>query len=747
MTDLTAACDPGPVADEAEERLWLQSQQAPETMPPDCHALALPELPPLPELLARIGGMAQALPGAGQCYRFGSDGLLRRHPAPLPLAEIRSTGRPEEAGALLAAIREEPWDLSLRAPVRAVAIAAPGRSLLALLRHPVLGSRASLADLFACLAGEPPRGAATAPGLTPLAAALADGCGLAPGAALAAAAAGLSRHLERPGSAPGLVLQPLGGAPAASGAPAAGPEEIILDEFRAALDAPGMAATDDFFDFGGHSLVATRVIGRLQSRHGLELRFADFFRAATARGLSRHVSQVRAEPPAAPGSAAPEPAASYPLSLAQQSLWRAYARFGKGAIFNIPFALRFLGPVDQDAFGRAFRDLLVRHPVLRSLFREEAGRPVQSPVPVAEIDRHDWFRPACRNAGVSRPAEAEHVFDLSRELPLRLRFLDDGGEGPLLSMLFHHVAIDEWSLNQLMQELARAYAARCRGEAPAWDSAPPPFHAFAARQEEAAETARHLPYWTRMLEGAPLAQPLFADAPAAEDSGAAGGWVEIRLAPEEADGLVRLARGQEASLFNAAYAAIAAMQHRVAGVTDAVIGTSASGRTDPEFFDTAGYFTTVVAHRIRMAPEMTVGALVAQVRDVIAESQPHGGIPIDLVGAALHGGESPPVDRLFETFIQIHAQNRLNGALPGPDGRPVGFRQVDPEKTEALLGLQFEIMEEMAGGRREMRVLMSYRAGRYSPARVAQLQAATAAMFRQFAAEGAADLRLDALAP
>lgn len=78
---------------------------------------------------------------------------------------------------------------------------------------------------------------------------------------------------------------------------------------------------------------------------------------------------------------------------------------------------------------------------------------------------------------------------------------------------------------------------------------------------------------------------------------------------------------------------------------------------------------------------------------------------------------------MFEAFIQIHAQNKFNGTLLAADGTPIPFRQIDPDKSEALLGLQFEVMEDVIEGARAIRILMSYRADRYSPARVRQIEA------------------------
>lgn len=135
-----------------------------------------------------------------------------------------------------------------------------------------------------------------------------------------------------------------------------------------------------------------------------------------------------------------------------------------------------------------------------------------------------------------------------------------------------------------------------------------------------------------------------------------------------ADGLYRLAREQGASLFNVAYAGIAAALHALGAPDDLVIGTSASGRNDARFFDTIGYFTTVVAHRLRFSAGMTLAALIEQVKNNINHSMPYTDVPIDLVEEALPDGDSPDGRHIFEVFIQLHAKNKLNGCFTLHDG-------------------------------------------------------------------------------
>lgn len=522
----------------------------------------------------------------------------------------------------------------------------------------------------------------------------------------------------------------------------------ILAEFREALASPDMGPDDDFFDFGGHSLIATRIIGRLLANHGIELRFNDLFSYPTAASLAKQATRLETAAPAQ-AEATANGSLTAPLSLAQMSLWKAYAAFGFGEIFNIPFALDFLNPVDENAFECAFLDIIERHPGLRTHFYVENDTVLQKIVPMHDLPGYKWFWTSEESQGVDRNAEAGWRFDLARELPMRLRFLKDAQTGrQVLSFLFHHIVLDEWSVNLMMDELTEAYRARAAGKAPVFATRPAPFHEFARKQVASGVNAGHLAYWTDMLRDAPKGLTLHGrngtPHEASQDEAPAGGWIEFKLEKHVSDGLYAIARQNSASLFNVVYAAIAASLRHLGGLSDLVVGTSASGRTDSGYFDTIGYFTTVVAHRVRFGETMTIGELISSVKNTINGSLEHSEIPIDLVEEAL--GMTPGRDHLFEVFIQIHAKNKLNGTLAGPDGKPVEFRQIDPDKHESMLGLQFEVMEETIGGERSTRVLMSYRSDRYGPDDVERLRHTTSGVFSRFAENGASNRVLTTLA-
>ena len=508
-----------------------------------------------------------------------------------------------------------------------------------------------------------------------------------------------------------------------------------------------MTLGDDFFEFGGHSLLATRIIGKLASTHGIEVEFNDFFSASSAGALAQRAR--RSELPSANAPAQPQGyVQTAPFAPAQASLGRAYAAFEFGTIFNLPFAVQFLERVDEAVFEQAFRDLVERHASLRTTFHFEDGQAYQRLVPTEQLTQYKWFWSSQHSQGASLASEAAHRFDLSRELPMRVRFFDDPQrQGQTLSLLVHHMAIDEWSLNVMMQELAQAYAARAADRAPVWAQPAPSFHEYALHAQRVGINAQHLAYWTGLLRDATRGLRL----PDAEDKrevlpaepGTQARWFEIKPSQMLTDNLQGFARQSNASLFGVLYTAIALALHKVGGLQELVIGTSASGRTDPAYYDTVGYFTTMVAHRLRFDPQQTVGAMVEAVSTLINDSMAYADVPLEQIQQAL--GMTAADGLLFDVYIQIHANNALNGELLAPQDRKIRYRQIDPDKNQSMFGIQFEIMENIIDGKRALRLVVTYRTDRYSAQQMARVTHAIEQVMAEFASGQGASLLIEQL--
>lgn len=673
---LTLNTDSAPsIANEHEEFIWMQQLQEPEQVK---YQLAVWQVNPYPDLTILHKSIVHLLEihtDLNVRYQFTDDGDLYKYPDADFSACIQTEQIQEkQLITLLAQLMQQSWQPETTPPFLVTVISTENKVFLALRLHPILAQQFTLDDLIQEIQ---------------------------------------ATYTSNTGAPHQLELLPLDltvlNIPATPAQPANTESlpDIILAEFRNTLAEPDMTADDDFFDFGGHSLLATRVIGNLQKNHGIKLNFNDFFKSPTAGALAKIARQQQP----AVSAAEVQPDQSAPLTLAQDFLWQAYSAFDFSPIYNLPFAIEFQQPVNEEILHQAFNDLIIRHIGLRTLFKTDKQQTRQYTVPVAELNQYKWFWPVSDSHGVTLSGEAAYKFDLTRELPLRIRLLTADNGNTVLSFLVHHMVIDEWSLNTIMTDLSHAYAARLQGQAPVWANTVPAIHEFARRQQQNGINRQHLDYWRSRLQGAKKGLTLNTDTiTLPENTAPQVKWLEIRFDSAFHQHISAFAKLHHASIFSVFYTAIATILQKEGNLDEIVIGTSASGRTDPNYFDTVGYFTTMVAHRTRFTPQQSFTALLADTSEQINESMDYADIPINYIQQAL--GIPDNEGLMFDVYIHIHSNNALNGQLSTARGA-IPYRQILPERNESMFGLHFEIMENQINNQYSLSMIITYQAHRY----------------------------------
>ena len=156
-------------------------------------------------------------------------------------------------------------------------------------------------------------------------------------------------------------------------APRTAEEELLAGIFAEVLEVERVGLDDDFFALGGHSLRATRLIGRVRRAFGAEVPIRAVFDHPTVAQLVTHVgASVPVRPRVEP---MPRPE-RLPLSYAQNRLWFLYRYEGPSVTYNLPVVFVLRGTLDLDVLAAAFRDVVLRHEILRTAIgpEDENGR-------------------------------------------------------------------------------------------------------------------------------------------------------------------------------------------------------------------------------------------------------------------------------------------------------------------------------------------------------------------------------------
>ena len=145
--------------------------------------------------------------------------------------------------------------------------------------------------------------------------------------------------------------------------------------------------------------------------------------------------------------------------------------------YNVPIAIRLRGELNVDALRSAMIDVLDRHESLRTRYPDHDGMLIQL---IEPVDRDRELTPVSVPPNQLVSAVTEFVtegFDVSTRVPVRaqlFRIADAQESEYVLALVVHHIAADGFSMTLLARDVATAYTARIRGEAPSWDSAAHP---------------------------------------------------------------------------------------------------------------------------------------------------------------------------------------------------------------------------------------------------------------------------------
>ena len=396
--------------------------------------------------------------------------------------------------------------------------------------------------------------------------------------------------------------------------------------------------------------------------------------ASTVAELAARLRQGRQRPRAAPLVPPALAQPGWPLSYAQQRLWFLHRLEGLGPTYNMPLAFRLEGELDAAALEAAIADVEARHESLRTIFPDDGGEPFQQVLPPADA------RPPLVREEVTEPAlaarlavAAETGIDLGREIPLKVWLFQIDPQRHVLLLLLHHIAGDGWSEGPLMRDLMRAYAARRRGEAPAFAELPVQYADYTLWQrgllgeedDPDSPLANQLGFWRAALAGAPEELSLPVDRPRPPVASYRGATVPVRLDANLHRRLLELARAGGASLFMILQAGLAALLARLGAGEDIPIGSPIAGRGEHALEDLVGFFVNTLVLRTDVSGDPSFRELVARVRAFGLEAYAHQDVPFERVVEALKPARSLARHPLFQVMLVLQNTPR---AEPPPSG-------------------------------------------------------------------------------
>ncbi|MGF7034440.1 amino acid adenylation domain-containing protein/non-ribosomal peptide synthase protein (TIGR01720 family) [Paenibacillus mucilaginosus] len=447
---------------------------------------------------------------------------------------------------------------------------------------------------------------------------------------------------------------------------------------------------DHFFEIGGHSLRATKLVAQVHKELGINIQLKDIFKYPTLESMARQLETMESTGYASIERV--EEQEDYPVSSAQKRIFFSSQQAGAELSYNMPNILVLEGPLDAGRLEDAFRRLIARHETLRTSFHTVDGEPRQ-----AVHDEVDFAIDRLQAAGEEADTLVSgfvRPFDLSLAPLLRVGLVKSGPERHILLFDTHHIISDGASMDVFVEELASLY----RGE----DL--PPLHIqykdYAAWQQDRLQGDLYREqehFWLDTFAGELPVLDLPTDYARPAVKSFRGSVYEFKLTERQNEGLRRLAQENGATLYMVLLTAYKTLLHRYSSQEDLVVGTPVAGRPHAELEPLIGMFVGTLP--IRSYPEgaKTFLQYLQEIKEGTLQAFDHADYPfedlVERLGLKRELSRSP----LFDTMFALQTA----GGAPGEDAEPeaggLRFAPYPTEHTVAKFDLTLFAAEEPDG--------------------------------------------------
>lgn len=438
---------------------------------------------------------------------------------------------------------------------------------------------------------------------------------------------------------------------------------------------------DHFFDIGGHSLLASKIMSRVRSKFQTKLPLRAFFDAPTISALCDRLPQtekpepqvdVKAPPQlgAAVALESPPEVARFPVIEAQRQLILQAALAGKRAASYVEaLSLELIGPLEHSALKQAIETIVARHQTTRAAFDIHRFEMLVYPPPVDILTTIDLRNqdPGAFQTWMAKMLE--EPLDLAEAPLCHFYLLQLQPEEHVLVVIYHLGVFDGWSIGLLIKELQTLYPALLTGK-PVDLAVNHQFNNFRQCLErylnsEAAQADRD--YWrTRFATPIPELD-LPRDRPYPATMPHKGGRLNHRLSLKTWHSFCQFARKNKLTPFMAGLSLYGIFLHRLTSQTDLVVGTMTAGRGFDGNDSIMGYCSHFLPIRMDFRGDPIVADTFASIRQTLLEAYQHQNYPFaNLIRDLGLGGSVDRFPMFMASFnLEPAPESLIMGELKG----------------------------------------------------------------------------------
>ncbi|WP_159594018.1 non-ribosomal peptide synthetase/type I polyketide synthase [Hydrogenophaga sp. BPS33] len=446
-------------------------------------------------------------------------------------------------------------------------------------------------------------------------------------------------------------------------------EKAVVQAMQTVLKLSAVGIDEDFFALGGHSLLAAKVVAQLNKSLGLQLNLRMLFESPSAEKLARRIDEQR-------GSSAPQRTPivhrpqqqQAPLTLMQERIRFIEEMQPDRVVYNVPSAHRLRGPMQLEAFDRAFQEVVRRQHALRTSVARVGNAFVQvvaDDVPFSLLPLEDLSAlPAAQREAALQARIQElvsHPFALDHSPLFKARLFRLEEQHHVLFFMTHHLIWDGWSFDLLYEEMNAHYKAFCEGkpsQLPALALSYGDFADWHGKWLEGEELAQQMAFWKDQFHKHPVKTPQadLTRQPGAHRIGA----IEFRkVTAAEADHVRDVAKRTGSTLSIVALSVYAVILSQLLREPTPTVGVPVRGRPHADLEPIMGFFNNMLPVRLPVDPSLTWVDWIARVRATVVAAFSNQDVPFERIASALEAEQPGVHGSLYQAMFTFQdARNR-----------------------------------------------------------------------------------------
>jgi len=369
-------------------------------------------------------------------------------------------------------------------------------------------------------------------------------------------------------------------------------EQRLVELWCEILEIEKIGINDNFFDFGGHSLNATILVGRIHKELNVNVPVKELFKAKNIKELGKYIRLM--DKTAYEEIERVEEKAFYKASSAQKRMYMSQ-EMNNSTVYNMSKAIEVLGKLDLDKLDRTMRQLIKRHEALRTSFEIVDQEIVQRVHPAEEVDFN------VENIIVNSAQEiSEKIegfikpFNLKNAPLIRVGIIKLEEQRNIIIFDVHHIISDGISVSILTNEFSVLYI----------DKALDPlkiqykdYSDWQLKKMESLEVKKQEKFWLNEFSGKLPKAKLPTDYPSPARRDFKGDNIEFKLHKDITEKLKKLGQKTSTTLYMILLADLNILLSKYCQEEDIVVGTPIAGRTHRDLENVIGMFVNTLAIR------------------------------------------------------------------------------------------------------------------------------------------------------